>query len=50
HIEIEETGGEASTSTDAMYASWLLDDTTEYTCVSSGSETEEKIIEEPAAA
>ena len=50
HIEIEETGGEASTSTDAMYASWLLDDTTEYTCVSSGSETEDKIIEEPAAA
>ena len=51
HTEIEkETGGEASTSRDAMYASWLLYDTNEPSHVSSGSETEEQIIEQPAAA
>ena len=49
HTEIEETGGEASTSRDAMYASWLLYDTNEPSHVSSGSETEEQIIEQPAA-
>ena len=50
HTEAEkETGGEASTSRDAMYASWLLYDTNEPSHVSSGSETEEQIIEQPAA-
>ena len=46
----KEPVGEAGTSTDDMYASWLLDETIEYTCVSSESEIEEQTIEEPTAA